>query len=60
MSIDLYEQDELYDLRVDPGEQHNRLDDPALADVQAALKERLLRFMVETADHVPWKTDRRN
>ena len=40
----LYEQDELYDLRADPGELHNRIDDPALADVLAQLKERLLTF----------------
>ena len=32
----LYEQDELYDLRADPGELHNRIDDPALAGVLAS------------------------
>ena len=56
----LYEQDELYDLRADPGEQHNRINDPALAEIRTQLHERLLRFMVETADHVPWQTDRRS
>jgi hypothetical protein len=55
----LYEQDELYDLRADPGEQHNRIDVPALADVKAELRERLLRFLMETSDNVPWKTDQR-
>jgi arylsulfatase A-like enzyme len=56
----LYEQDELYDLRTDPAEQQNRIDDPTLVAIKAQLKELLLRFIVETADHVPWQTDRRN
>ena len=55
----LYEQDELYDLRNDPGELHNRIDDPALAGVLAQLKERLLTFYLETSDVVPHDTDRR-
>jgi len=49
----LYEQDELYELATDPGELTNRIDDPALADVLAQLKERLLRFYLETGDVVP-------
>ena len=55
----LYESDELYDLRADPGELQNRADDPALASVLAALKERLLTFYLETCDVVPHDTDRR-
>ena len=55
----LYEQDELYDLRADPGELHNRIDDPSLAGVLAQLKERLLTFYLETGDVVPHDTDRR-
>ena len=55
----LYEADELYDLRADPAELHNRVDDPALADVLARLKERLLTFYLETGDVVPHDTDRR-
>ena len=55
----LYEGDELYDLRDDPGELRNRLDDPRLAGVLAGLKERLLTFYLETGDAVPHKTDRR-
>ena len=35
----LYEQDELYDLRADPGELHNRIDDPALAGVLASARK---------------------
>jgi len=56
----LYEQDELYDLRADPGELHNRVDDPALAGVLASLKDRLLTFYLETGDVVPHQTDRRS
>ena len=56
----LYEQDELYDLRADPGELKNRMDDPALAGVLASLKDRLLTFYLETGDVVPHDTDRRS
>jgi arylsulfatase A-like enzyme len=56
----LYESDELYDLQADPGELHNRIDDPILADVLAQLKERLLTHYLETCDVVPHDTDRRS
>jgi arylsulfatase A-like enzyme len=56
----LYEQDELYDLRADPQELHNRIDDPALARVLAQMKDRMLTFFMETGDVVPWDTDQRN
>ena len=61
----LYESDELYDLRADPAELHNRIDDanaahsPVLTDALAQLKERLLTFYLETGDAVPHDTDRR-
>ena len=55
----LYESDELYDLRADPGELHNRIDDLDLAPVLARLKERLLTFYLGTCDVVPHETDRR-
>ena len=55
----LYESDELYDLRSDPTEQNNRIDDPALSQVLADLKERLLTFYQETCDVVPHDTDKR-
>jgi arylsulfatase A-like enzyme len=51
----LDESDELYDLRTDPDELHNRIADPALAGVLAQLKDRLLTFYVETSDVVPIK-----
>ncbi|MHC4789328.1 MAG: sulfatase-like hydrolase/transferase [Planctomycetota bacterium] len=55
----LYESDELYDLRSDPGELNNRIDDPACAAVLQELKERLLTFYMETCDVVPHQTDSR-
>lgn len=56
----LYETDELYDLSTDPGEQQNRIDDPALADVLSDCKERMLQWYQQTADIVPFALDRRN
>ena len=55
----LYESDELYDLRNDPQEMHNRIDDPALAGVLAELRERMLSWYVETCDMVPRDDDER-
>ncbi|UCH25595.1 MAG: sulfatase-like hydrolase/transferase, partial [Trueperaceae bacterium] len=55
----LYEQDELYDLRADPQERVNRIDDDSLSEVKRGLKERLLHYYVETADVVPHDVDRR-
>jgi arylsulfatase A-like enzyme len=51
----LDESDELYDLRSDPDELHNRIADPALAGELARLKDRLLTFYVGTSDVVPIK-----
>jgi arylsulfatase A-like enzyme len=56
----LYEADELYDLRADPREEHNQIDNPMLAGVLAQLKERLLTFYMETCDVVPHDADRRH
>jgi len=56
----LYESDELYDLRSDPEEAVNRIDDPALADILAAMKDRTMRFYLETADVMPPDLDRRS
>ena len=55
----VYESDELYDLVDDPHEQHNVINDPAYADILAQHKERMLQFFIETADVVPFDTDRR-
>jgi len=55
----LYEQDELYDLKSDPGETQNIVNDPAYASVLLELKERLLTWYMETCDVVPRMTDKR-
>jgi arylsulfatase A-like enzyme len=41
---------ELYDLVVDPWEQRNVVGDPELADIQADLRQRLLKWMESTDD----------
>ncbi len=53
----LYESDELYDLRRDPSELQNRIDDPAYAAVVTELRERMLSWYQTTCDVVPYKTD---
>ena len=55
----LYEQDELYLLEEDPHELVNRIKDPECAELARTMKDRLLRFMVETADVVPHQLDKR-
>lgn len=55
----LQEAHELYDLRRDPGELENRVDDPALRETARTLRERILRWLVETGDCVPHQLDRR-
>jgi len=55
----LYEQDELYDLENDPRELHNRIEDPALGEIRAELRDRLLRHLAETTDVVSCHRDGR-
>ncbi|QPC84019.1 sulfatase-like hydrolase/transferase [Phototrophicus methaneseepsis] len=55
----LYEQDELYDLRYDPAEQHNLINDETYWDVLLSMQDRLLTWYQETTDVVPQKTDER-
>jgi arylsulfatase A-like enzyme len=55
----LYELDELYDLKADPAEINNRINDPTLASVKGLLQERLIRFFMETGDVVPHHLDMR-
>lgn len=55
----LYETDELYDLRSDPHEIDNRIDDLELQHVLTQLKQRMMTFLLETNDVVPLKTDSR-
>ena len=55
----LYEQDELYDLVADPLEEVNIVDQSTSRDILAAMKERMLRWYMETCDVVPRRTDKR-
>jgi arylsulfatase A-like enzyme len=55
----LYEDDELYDRRADPHETVNLAADPALAPVVTGLRDRLLRWYVETSDVIPTPPDPR-
>lgn len=55
-----FEQDELYDLRDDPRELHNRINDPGIDSVRRDLEQRLLTWMITTADVVPTRADRRD
>lgn len=54
-----YEEDELYDLVKDPQETNNVIHDPAYADIEKMLKDRMLTWYMETCDVVPRNTDRR-
>ena len=56
----LYEQDELYDLRTDPHETRNLINDPAYADELMALRERMLTWYMGTCDVVPFDMDQRH
>jgi arylsulfatase A-like enzyme len=55
----LYEPDELYDLVADPLEETNLIDCAEYSGILSELKERMLRWYMETCDVVPHKTDRR-
>ncbi|MHA1727609.1 MAG: sulfatase-like hydrolase/transferase [Promethearchaeota archaeon] len=55
----LYEQDELYDLRKDPDEMKNVIDDPSYAKILLELKDKMLTWYQRTCDVVPFETDSR-
>jgi arylsulfatase A-like enzyme len=55
----LYEGDELYDRATDPGELRNLSGSPETAPIERELRDRILRWTVETADAVPWDGDPR-
>lgn len=54
----LYEKDEFYDLEQDPEECRNEIENPCYSGIVAEMKERMLRFLVETGDFVPNRKDR--
>ncbi len=55
----LYEDDELYDRRTDPNETSNVAADPASSDVVAAMRNRVLDWLLETSDVIPIARDPR-
>jgi arylsulfatase A-like enzyme len=55
----LYEKSELYDLRTDPQELINRIEDQSLTSVVSSMKDRVLKFFLETGDIVPRTIDKR-
>ena len=55
----LYERDELYDLKKDPDEMKNEIDNPEYADAVLKMQLRMLEWYQETADFVPNRKDLR-
>ncbi|RGT71626.1 sulfatase-like hydrolase/transferase [Mediterraneibacter massiliensis] len=55
----LYEGDEFYDLENDPKEMYNEIKNVHFEEKIAIMKERLLRFLIETTDCVPKYRDER-
>ena len=55
----LYERPELYDRARDPQERVNHAGVAELAGVEVALRARVLDWLLETADVIPWEADPR-
>ena len=53
------ESDELYDRVSDPSETRNLIEDPSPTDVSAAMRDRILDWLVATSDVIPWDRDPR-
>lgn len=51
---------ELYNLERDPGELHNLSGDPAHAELEQAMSQRLLEYYAKTADVIPYEQDSRH
>lgn len=56
----LYEDDEFYDLIEDPGERVNVIHNQKYAAQIQKLKDRVMTFLIETGDTVPWERDPRD
>ncbi|MHA2287882.1 MAG: sulfatase-like hydrolase/transferase [Promethearchaeota archaeon] len=50
--------EELYDLKTDPSELHNLIDNPINEEIKSDLKERLLRWYLQTSDNSNWRRNR--
>lgn len=57
-AADHYADDFLYDMRVDPHQLNNVVDDPAYADIKRDLRERLLKWLEKAEGAYPVITDR--
>jgi hypothetical protein len=55
----LYEADELYNRKTDPQETCNLAGQLAYADVERQLRDRMLDWLFETSDVIPWTPDPR-
>ena len=55
----LYEADELYDRRADPRETANLVGQAQYAEVERKLRDRMLDWLFETSDVIPWSPDSR-
>lgn len=55
----LYDTDELYDLKRDPDEVCNLIDDPAYKNIVQEMTTVLADWFLETGDEVPWRWDLR-
>jgi arylsulfatase A-like enzyme len=55
----LYEGNELYDRDADPAERRNLVGRPEHAEVEARLRNAIMRWLIETADVVPHEEDPR-
>lgn len=55
----LYEEDEFYDLKKDPKETNNEINNLQYTTIIGNMKNNILAHMVETADVVPFKEDAR-
>jgi arylsulfatase A-like enzyme len=56
----LYDTDELYDMRSDPDETRNLIDDLAHAEVVREMREKMLTWFLDTGDAVPFEWDKRS
>ena len=55
----LYEKDEFYDLKKDPMELHNMIDEKCYQDQIQKMKLQLLTWYMQTTDYVPNRKDKR-
>lgn len=55
----LYESNELYDRDADPGERVNLVGRSEVAEVEARLRAEVMRWLIDTADVIPYEEDPR-